>query len=383
MFRRFSPDAHTDRTGQGSLGQFLANGYDRLFRPNVLVKSELTPYEVLHEQGLLKLRYYPPLSQSTIYAGAEEIPVAHTRRRTPVVLVPPLAASTLIFDLLPKRSLVRFLLAHGFEVYLVDFGRPSRAHSHLGVRDYCMEMLPAALAQVRRHSGEDDVTLFGYCMGGLFALIYAGIHHDEHIRNIVTIASPIDMHDHTLAARALVLLNLPTYLVRKHSRFRVHDLNPSYLQVPGWMNSLMFKMTAPLGTLTSYWDLIVNMADRDFVEVHTTTGRWFDDMLDYPGGIVQDFFVKVGLDNALATGRLQLGDSEAEFRRINSALLAIAGESDNMVGERSARAIMDVVSSADKTFTTAPGGHAGVFAGGKAPATTWRTAVEWLAERSD
>lgn len=383
MFRRFAPDAHTETTGRGTLGQFFANGYDRLFRPEALVKAEQTPYEVLFERDLLKLRYYPPLTEDTIQIGDQQVEVAQTRHRTPVVLVPPLAASTLIFDLLPERSLVRYLLAHGYEVYLVDFGHPHRAHSHLGVRDYTMEMLPFALAEVRRHSGEDDITLFGYCMGGLFCLIYAGVMNDPHIRNIVTVASPIDMHDHTLAARILMLLNLPTYLVRRYTDFRVHNLNPRYLQVPGWMNALMFKMTAPVGTLTTYWDLLINMADRDFVEVHTTTSRWFDHMLDYPGGIVQDFFIKVGLDNALATGRLQLGDDEAEFHRIDSSLLAIAGENDNMVGPPSARAVMDVIYSDDKTFKTAPGGHAGVFAGGKAPANTWRTAVDWLAERSD
>ncbi|MDN5862116.1 MAG: alpha/beta fold hydrolase [Salinisphaera sp.] len=383
MFRRFAPDAHGQDSGQGNLGQFLTNGFDRLFRPDLLVKADLTPYELLLEQDLLKLRYYPPLTDASIVVGNREIPVAQTRHRTPVVLIPPLAASTLIFDLLPRRSLVRFLLAHGFEVYLVDFGRPARRHAHLGVRDYTMDMLPAALARVREHGREDDLTLFGYCMGGLFALIYAGVHADAHIRNIVTIASPIDLHDHTLAARALMLLNLPTHLVREHTPLRIHQLNPSYVQIPGWMNSLLFKMTAPMGTLTSYWDLLVNLADRDYVETHTTTSRWFDDMLDYPGGIVQDFFVKVGLDNALNTGRLELGDTEAEFHRIQSALLAIAGETDTMVGERSARAIMDVIHSDDKTFAMAPGGHAGVFAGGKAPANSWRMAAEWLAERSD
>lgn len=383
MFRRFSPDARTDRTGQGTVGQFLNNGFDRLFRPDALVKAELTPFQILYQRDLLRVRYYPPLTEESIQVGDQEIPVAQQRHRTPIVLVPPLAASTLIFDLLPERSLVRFLLAHGYEVYLVDFGRPDREHSHLGVREYTMDMLPTALAHVREHSGEDDVTLFGYCMGGLFALIYAGIHDDTHIRNIVTIGSPINMHDNMLAARLLVLLNAPTQLIRRYTGFRIHNVNPRYLQVPGWMNALTFKATAPLGTLTTYWDLLINLADRDFVEVHTTTSRWFDHMLDYPGGIVQDFLVKVGLDNALATGHLDLGDDEAEFHRIDSALLAIAGETDNLVGERSARAVMDVVSCDDKTFAMAPGGHAGVFAGGKAPANAWRMAVDWLAQRSD
>ncbi|MEQ9736950.1 MAG: hypothetical protein RLN67_06955, partial [Algiphilus sp.] len=63
--------------------------------------------------------------------------------------------------------------------------------------------------------------------------------------------------------------------------------------------------------------------------------------------------------------------------------LAIAGRSDTLVGEGSARRVMDVVNSNDKRFQMADGGHAGVFAGGKAPRSTWRIVAEWLESRSD
>lgn len=387
-FRRFARDAPRSASKQAVgasdyVTDFLTNGYDRLFNTDSLVKADLTPYQVILDHGLLKLRYYPPLQEKHILVGERRKTVRQKRHRTPIVLVPPLAASTLIFDLLPERSLVRYLLAEGYEVYLVDFGEPHREHAHLGVREYTMKMLPAALAAARKHAGEQDISLFGYCMGGLFCLIYAGVMRDAHIRNIVTVASPIDMHDSTLAAKILVLLNTPTHWVRKFTSWRLHDIKHSYLQVPGWMNSLAFKSTNPIGSLLTYWDLLINLADRDYVEVHTTTSRWFDRMLDYPGGIVQDFFVKVGLDNALATGRIQLGDEHAEFKRINCALLAIAGENDTLVGENSARKVMDVVDTQDKTFAMAPGGHAGVFAGGKAPENTWKIAAQWLGTRSD
>lgn len=383
-FRRFARDApNSAREGAGTVSDFLRNGYDRLFNIKSLVKSDQTPYEVLFDRGLLKLRYYPPLSESHIQVGERRVTVKKTRHRTPIVLVPPLAASTMIFDLLPQRSLVRYLLAQGFSVYLVDFGEPHREHAHLGVREYTMQMLPDALRAVRKHSKEKDISLFGYCMGGLFSLIYAGVIEDANIRNIVTVGSPIDMHDSTLPAKILVLLNTPTHWVRKYTDWRVHNIDNHYLQVPGWLNSLAFKTTDPIGSVLTYMDLVIHLADRDFVEVHTTTSRWFDSMLDYPGGIVQDFFVKVGLDNALATGRIKLGDHEANFKRINSSLLAIAGDNDTLVGQASARKVMDVVNSEDKTFTVAPGGHAGVFAGGQAPEHTWKIASKWLAKRSD
>ena len=79
-----------------------------------------------------------------------------------------------------------------------------------------------------------------------------------------------------------------------------------------------------------------------------------------------------------------LGDKAAPKISIAAvALLAIAGESDQLMGIASVRRIMDLVTSPDRRFELAPGGHAGVFAGRDAPAHTWRIAADWLAERSD
>ncbi|HVT36773.1 MAG TPA: hypothetical protein VHE37_14380, partial [Nevskiaceae bacterium] len=76
-------------------------------------------------------------------------------------------------------------------------------------------------------------------------------------------------------------------------------------------------------------------------------------------------------------------NQQALLDKIDCSLLAIAGENDKIVTVEAARKVMDIVGSADKQFETAPGGHAGVFAGSRAPQTTWTLAAEWLAPRSD
>ena len=365
------------------LSHAFANGTDWLFDDPELFRADRTPFEVIHRFGLMRVRYYPPLADDTVRVGDTDLPVAERSLATPVVLVPPLAASTLIFDLLPERSLVRYLRARGFPVYLVDWGAPDRAHAALGVRDYALRLLPDALTAVRAHSGEAEVSLLGYCMGGLFALIHAGATGGRGLRNLVTIASPVDMHDATLAARLLRSLDRPTRLVRRHTGLRLHRLDPRLLQVPGWLNSVAFRATNPIGSLTTYLDLLRHLGDRDYVAAHATTGRWLSGMLDYPGAIVQDFLVTLWIDNALAGGRVTFGGTHSDLRRIDCPLLAIAGESDRLVGSASVERVLDLVTSPDRRFVRAPGGHAGVFAGRNAPATTWRIAADWLAARSD
>jgi len=352
----------------------VSNAIERQTNADRFVVADLTPYDLIHEDGLLSVRRYRPL---------EEMPQHHKRHRVPILLVPPLAADPLNFDLLPQRSLVRFLLQEGFKVYLVDFGSPDKDHSHLGLADYTTRLLPAAIAAVRKDSRIKDLSLLGYCMGGLFCLVHAGWAHDPHIKNIVTIASPIDMHQIGVAGQLLGAMRTPIRLVRRYTGFRIHQLDPKRLNVPGWVSSLAFKLTNPMGTLTNYIDLLMNLWDRDYVVQHDTMATWFNDMHAYPGGIVQDFVVRVGLDNALSKGRVKLGrDQEALLDRIDASLLAIAGTGDKIVTLEAARKVMDIVASHDKLFQTAPGGHAGVFAGSKAPGTTWRMAADWLKPRS-
>ena len=47
----------------------------------------------------------------------------------------------------------------------------------LTLEHYVYTYLPAAIEAVRRHSGSPTVSLVGYCMGGIFSLLYAAGYH--------------------------------------------------------------------------------------------------------------------------------------------------------------------------------------------------------------
>ncbi|PWR18134.1 alpha/beta fold hydrolase [Zavarzinia aquatilis] len=363
--------------------QWISNAVETtLFAENFDV-SEQTPYDVVARNGLMTLRYYPPLKDSEIEVGGETMPVATARHPIPVLLVPPLAADPLNFDLLPNRSLVKFLLAKGFKVYLVDFGSPKTRHADYGLADYAARMLPDAIAALRDHHGGRQLSLLGYCMGGLFTLVYQGWAADLDIRNIVTIAAPIDSTAVGMAGGLVEAMQVPIRLIRRLTPFRIDKISAKRLMMPGWMASNIFKLSNPVGVIQGYADLLMNLWDREYLRENRTVAKWFNDMHAYPGGIVKDFVVRVGLDNALAKGRIELADGvTSDFSAITCPYLAIAGKTDQIVTLDAARKVMEVVPAADKQFAEAPGGHAGVFAGSKAPVTTWTIAADWLALRS-
>ncbi|WP_166266919.1 alpha/beta fold hydrolase [Marinobacter caseinilyticus] len=363
--------------------RYAGNAFDRLFRATSLVQAGQTPFETLHDNGLVSLRYYPPLTDDTIELDGMTIPVAPARHRTPIVIVPPLAVNMLIYDLLPQRSLVRYLRARGFEVYLINWGVPTRAHSHYNLHTYVAELLPEYLNHVREHSGEQALSLHGWSMGGMFTLFYAALSQDQHIRNAIVLGSPIDSHASGLMGLMTQKFSAAAEAVRKRTGFHLHDLKPHWFHSPGWANTLGFKLTNPIGSVMGYWEVVVRLGDREFIANHASTSAFLDRMVAYPGGVVQDTVVRVWIDNQLSDGQIQIGDDLARLENVNANLLAIAGQNDTLVTPAAAERVMDHVASTDKTFRVIPGGHMGILAGSKAPRSSWLALADWLAERSD
>ena len=354
----------------------------KLFNENFII-SNLTPFDVIYRDRIMSVRHYLPLEDEQVQIGDDLITVNQTKHRVPLVLVPPLAATSMIFDLMPHRSVVRFFLAKGFDVYLIDWGEVTEDHSDLSLETYVLEWMPKALSQVREVSGEQDVSIFSYCMGGLLSLMYAAVSNDPHVRNMITVASPIDMHQSGVAGRVLSTIYRPAQTLSQLLNFSLLDLPARYFHVPGWVNSLAFKLTNPMGNVINYFDVLLNMWDREYLTEHLTMSQWFDDMVDYPGETIKDMVVHMMINNQLAKGTIQIGDERAEFEKIKCSILAFAGDTDNLVSIRAARKVLDVISSEDKEFYVVPGGHAGVFAGGKAPSNAWAISADWLAGRSD
>lgn len=345
------------------LQRMARNAGDRLLRPDSLVNTGQTPFEVICDDGLVKLRYYRPEQQ---------------RYAIPFVIVPPLAVNMLIYDLMPDRSLIRFLLAQGFAVYMVDWGSPTRDHAHFTLSTYARKLLPSFLQQVRIHSGQSHLTLHGWSMGGGIALVYAAISGDPDIRNLIAVGTAVDGHANGPIGRQYAVVNR----VLRRAGVNVRKLPARWAYTPGWANVIGFKLSDPVGSVRGYWDLIRNLDDREYVSQHATQGAFINRLEAYPGGVIRDWTYSVWLENEAGRGQISVGRDVARLERIQANLLCIAGQSDTLANIDSCKALLDLVSSQDKQLLIAPGGHTGIVSGSQAPETVWRTMVDWLATRS-
>lgn len=371
----------------GNTYRFLRHAVERRTHKERFIISDKSEHEVIYRDGIMQLRYYPHQDTEAFELDSEIVTPTQDRLAPPVLLVPPLGVFGWIYDLMAERSWVRFLNAKGFDVYLVDWGAPEKQHADLDLDTYVNRWLTAAVDHVLIHNGSKDVSLVGYCMGGLLTLLYAGVQAEEgnagKIKNIVTIASPIDFHASHIYGVLLGKLSKLSKTAAKKLPLNDLEIDHRYFHVPGDILSVLFKMTNPLASVVSYFDLIRNLSDREYIKAHLTTKEWFNNMPDYPGATVQQLVFDFGFKNSLASGQVKIGNKVSSLNKISANLLAFAGDNDKIVSENAAEKIMAIVASEDRTFKVVPGGHAGVFAGGKAKDHTWAITAEWLAARSN
>ncbi|WP_139791399.1 alpha/beta fold hydrolase, partial [Acinetobacter baumannii] len=149
------------------------------------------------------------------------------KHRVPLVIVPPLAVNMLIYDLFPTRSLIRYFLDQGFEVYLIDWGVPTRNQAKYNFGTYVKVFMPEMLKQVRIHSGQQQLSLHGWSLGGALSLCYTALFKDKDIKNLIILASPIDTHKAGYMGKLYGSLTKPAQWVRKHTPFRIRQHVPS------------------------------------------------------------------------------------------------------------------------------------------------------------
>jgi polyhydroxyalkanoate synthase subunit PhaC len=329
-----------------------------------------TPREVVWRRGKARLYCYAPGQQK--------------EHAVPVLLVYALILRPYILDLVPHNSLVEHLLGEGFDVYMLDWGVPGNEDKDLSFEHFVLDYLPEAVENVLRDSRAEELTLFGYCQGGTIASLYASLFPDEHLKNLVLLATPTDF-----APGDPGLFGLWSVLTSERY------LGPSLLFDPDPVVEALGNVPADLpgrlvGAATSpfanyfgtYANLWGNLKHDESAESFLAVSKWVDDGVPFPGEAfrrwIKDFYQR----NKLARGELELRRHRVDLSTVVCSLLNIAGEKDFICPVSQAEATMDLVGSKDKEFLVLDAGHVGLLGGRVAKDELWPRITDWLEPRS-
>lgn len=316
----------------------------------------LSPKEVIWSRNKAKLYRYRPM--------------AERRHRVPVLLVYALINKPYVMDLYPGRSMVEGLLKEGFDVYLLDWGTAGPEDRHMKFDDYVVDYLPAAVRKVLRHAGTDQLSMLGYCIGGTLSALYAALHPDGPLRNLVLLAAPIDFTDADLFSVWTSALDVD----------RMVDV---WGNIPPEAIDFGSKLLKPISNwVRSYQALAEQGHDETFRRHWMALNQWVNDGTPFPGEAYRQWIKEFYRENRLTRGELSLGGRRVDLSQIKANLLTIAATHDHICQPCQATPINDLVSSTDQEVFIVKAGHVGITTGGTGPRVLYPKLAQWLGERS-
>ncbi len=353
---------------------------DLIPKPDQVVSAAGNVAHSLLYGGLADLRPMP----RTLIDDGELREVYHyrpdrdvTQTGDPVLLVTPLAAPSLCFDLRRGCSLVEHLVEQGRPTYLVEYGQVSFRNRALGVEHWVDEVLPAAIRTVSEHAGGRGVHLVGWSLGGIFALLVAADRQDLPIASLTIVGSPVDVTKVPLVAPVRPLLNLTQGGGAITRAYRALGGVPTPLVNWAFTAASAQKIiTKPLAVLT-------HLDDTDYLAQMEAVTRFMQSMTAYPGRTFGQLYHRFVRGNALAAGSMEIGERTVELSAIDVPVLVFAGNTDGIAPLPAVRAVVALLSGAPEVqFEVVPGGHLGMLTGRAARGTTWTVIDDWVARWS-
>jgi polyhydroxyalkanoate synthase subunit PhaC len=316
-----------------------------------------TPKDVLISRGTMNLYHYRPMA-SEVY-------------RVPILIVMATTNRGYILDLVPGQSFIEFLLKRGYDIYMLDWTAPKPEEKSLAMEDYVLDFIPDCVRRVQQDSGETDISVIGYCFGGVLSLLYASIFNDGPMKNLICFTTPIDFREMKL---------FQSFSDRRY--FDVDRLVDSVGNVPGDMIMTSFDMLRPASRVFSQVQLWDNIWNDEYVKGYRMMDRWGTDTLPLAGEYFRQTVKNLMWDNKLFNDTMTVGGREAKLANITVPILHAVAEHDHIVPYDAAKHLITKIGSEDKEEVMLKGGHVSLVAGANAIKRLWPKLDTWLSKRS-
>ncbi|MBC2709738.1 MAG: class III poly(R)-hydroxyalkanoic acid synthase subunit PhaC [Desulfosarcina sp.] len=314
-----------------------------------------TAYEVVYQEDRVKLKHYLPRTKICY--------------KTPLLVTYALINRETMLDLQPGRSVVERFLAAGIDLYMIDWGYPTRKDRFLGFDDHINGYMDNIVDFIREKHQVEKINLMGICMGGTFSVIYSALHPDK-IKNLITTVTPTNFD----TKKGLLHVWMENIDVD-----RVVD---TYGNLPADMMNLGFLLLNPARLMIDkYVGFTENMDNKQFVENFVRMEKWIFDSPDLPGEVFRQFIKDCYQGNKLIQSKLEVDGKRVDLKKLTMPLLNIYGKYDHLVPPEACEQLVHHVGSKDTEDICLNTGHIGIYVSSKYQEAFAPKIASWLKER--
>ncbi|WP_309627349.1 class I poly(R)-hydroxyalkanoic acid synthase [Brevundimonas sp.] len=317
----------------------------------------------------------------------------------PLLIFPPWINKFYIMDLQPENSLIRWLSAQGFTVFVCSWVNPDKDKAGFGFDEYLEKGIYRAVEKTLEQTGSKTVNTVGYCIGG--TLMGAALAH--------------------MAAKKDTRVAATTFFAAQHDFAEAGDL--LLFTDEHWLNEIEQQMDAAGGVLPgaamaeTFNALRANDLIWSFFVSNYLMGKspaafdllfWNADQTRMPKKLHMDYLRSMYGQNLLSQGEFTIGGIKVDLSKVKIPLYFQASREDHIAPMNSVYRSARAFSNAAVTLTLAGSGHiAGVINPPSAnkyqhwtnaalpgslaewqagavehPGSWWNHWAAWLAERS-
>jgi polyhydroxyalkanoate synthase len=135
----------------------------------------ITPGTVVYENELIQLIQYTPSTKNV--------------HEIPLLIIAPWINKFYILDILPKNSLVKFLIDQGITVFIISWRNPKPGINHTTFDDYVEEGAIKAIDVVKSITNVKKINILGYCLGGSLLSVACSILAQREKENPINTAT--------------------------------------------------------------------------------------------------------------------------------------------------------------------------------------------------
>ncbi|MBM4271719.1 MAG: class III poly(R)-hydroxyalkanoic acid synthase subunit PhaC [Deltaproteobacteria bacterium] len=336
------------------LYNYLRDARDVLLSP---MKTDIatTPYDVVYEEDRVKLKHYRPVTE--------------IRLKTPLLVVYAQVNRETMLDLQPGRSVVETFLNAGIDVYMIDWGYPTRKDRYLTLDDHINGYIDNVVNFTLEKHNIPKLHLMGICQGGTFCVVYTTLHPGK-IKNLITTVTPTNFD--TDAS----LLNIWARALNPD------ELVETYGNIPGDIMNLGFLLLNPARLMIDkYVGFLENVNNKDFVENFVRMEKWIFDSPDLPAETFREFITNFYKKNLLIKNELEVGGRRVDLKKITMPVLNIYGKHDHLVPPAACDQFTSKIGSKDKEDLCLDTGHIGIYVSSKTQKEFGPKIIRWLMER--
>lgn len=316
-----------------------------------------TPYDVVYEEDRVKLKHYKPITE--------------TKLKTPFLVVYALINRETMLDLQPGRSVVQTFLREGIDLYMIDWGYPTRKDKYVTIDDHVNSYISNAIDFILQKHNLTKINLMGICMGGTLCVIYSALH-PEKIKNLITTVTPTNF-DTDQGLLHVWMKNLD-----------VDRMVDTFGNIPADMMNLGFLLLNPARLMIDkYVGFLESMDDKTFVENFIRMEKWIFDSPDVPGETFRQFIKDCYQKNLLIKNKMVVGGRRVDLKKITMPLLNFYGKYDHLVPPEACELLTSKVGSKDTEDICIDTGHIGIYVSSKSQKEFAPKIIKWLKERDD